>query len=978
MINLVIISLSNASAQTILAQGPLEPSTEPIITKADETGLSLVWTPPTYSRATVVVDGVSYSQVQIAGLSMSAEPGHPQLPIYGGLIGLPPAGEAQLQVVELEREIVSLPHLPPPAPVPQAVHLSLADQADLTTGGPTRRLPDPTAYSLNAFQPETVAHLGPVQQLRNHRLVNLTIHPLRVNPVTGQMEVIRFLRLEITFSQPVSTTPRSQATQPDLFAQALGPALLNSQATEWVAPPGPPEGGEGRIPPSGGLGGPSAAPPATKVLVAEAGLYALTYSDLQGAGLPVNALDSRTLKLSHGYPRQEVAIWVEGESDGIFNPGDRLLFYAEPAFSRFVDYDVYFLSYGDGQGLRMTTRTGDPAGLPAGVAWRTTRAESNRYYEPLYPGRDGDRWYWDDLRQPDRTSGTYPISLDAPLTGGPEARLTLWLQGYTNPSQNPDHRLAVAFNGTSPGEIIWDGAQAIEQTFNVPASGLKGGQNELALTLPGAGTLVEGVWLDAFELSYPTNRGNPDQLHFQGEAGQKQYTLSGWPASTLAVYDITSPDNPRQVTGYTFTAGTLTLGDSDAGVARYLAVPEGQVKSPLALTPARTFADPPNGADYIIITHPNFAAAIAPLAAHRASQGLRVVTVEVGTIYDAFGAGRLDPQAIRNFVQHAYTTWAAPAPLYLLLVGDGSYDFKNYSGFNPQMFIPPDLADVDPWLHETASDNRFVTVAGDDNLPDLLSGRLAVNSEAEATTVVNKIINYETDPPPGNWNAWHLFVADDPDAAGDFHANADQAYVKLAAPLLGQRFYFAASPTEQPYIYTDVEALRSAFRASFNQGAGVVTFHGHSSWHQWAAEALFRWSLNPAENDVTALTNERRLPLVFEMTCFTAFFHHPEYPTIDESLLRLPGGGAVAVYGSTGLGVASGHDMLQAGFYQAIVDQGQTNLGTALLASKVAVQATGLHLDLLDTYMLLGDPALTLDFTLVPLTEHVYLPLVRR
>ncbi len=257
LITLVIISLSKASAPTILAQEPLEPSAEPITTEADEHGLSMVWTPPDYSLATVVVEGVSYSQVQIAGLGMSTEPGHPQLPRYGGLIGLPQAGEAQLRIVKLEREIVNLPHLPLPAPVPQAVHLSLADQADLVTGGPTHRLPDPTAYSLNAFQPETVAQLGPIQQLRDHRLVNLTIHPLRVNPVTGQMEVIRFLRLEITFSQPASTatTPRSQAAQPDPFAQALGPTLLNPQAAAWAIPPGPPEGDECRPSPLWGARG---------------------------------------------------------------------------------------------------------------------------------------------------------------------------------------------------------------------------------------------------------------------------------------------------------------------------------------------------------------------------------------------------------------------------------------------------------------------------------------------------------------------------------------------------------------------------------------------------------------------------------------------------------------------------------------------------------------------------------------------------
>jgi len=60
------------------------------------------------------------------------------------------------------------------------------------------------------------------------------------------------------------------------------------------------------------------------------------------------------------------------------------------------------------------------------------------------------------------------------------------------------------------------------------------------------------------------------------------------------------------------------------------------------------------------------------------------------------------------------------------------------------------------------------------------------------------------------------------------------------------------------------------------------------------------------------------------MTCFTGFFHHPEYPTLDESLLRLAGGGAVATWSPSGLGVDAGHDYLLEGFYRAVFTDDQT------------------------------------------------------
>jgi hypothetical protein len=928
-------------------------------------GLTLSWTPPAYELDTVEIDGEPYSQLHLPGLTSAGLPGKPELPLYSGLIGLPATGEARLRIVEVERETVSLSHQPLPAPVPQPVHLAPTElDPALAPNGPSERLPDTQIYATDTFYPAAMAELRSPQQVRNRPVASLIIHPLRVNPVSRQLEVIRFLRLEVTFTDPAATSLSSQQVDNDPFSRALGAALLNPAAVQW---PAATQLGPAQVPVTLAAAGQE-----TKVLVDEAGLYALSYTDLQNAGLPVNSLDPRTFRLTHGYPRQEVAIYVEGESDGGFNASDQILFYAAPAFSRYVDYDVYLLSYGGVNGLRMTTRSGSPSGLAAGQAWRTATAEANQFYDPLYPGRDGDHWYWDKLFQPDDTSGSYAIGVEKPLTSGPNATLTLWLQGYTDPGQNPDHKVSVAVNGTFIGETTWNGAIAVEAAFSVSSSLLVNGQNQVSLTLPGVGTVVEGMWLDALALKFPTGQAGSGQLRFEGEANQRKYTLTGWSTTNLSVYDVTDAEAPQRVTGYQLSGSSLSIGDVTTTPARYLVVPSSQVKTPLALQAAAVFNDPAGGGDYIIITPAGLSNALTPLANHRTSQGLRVVSAEVNTIYDTFGAGRLDPVAIKNFLNHAYQNWPDPAPLYVLLVGDGAYDFKNYSGYNAQTLIPPYLAQVDPWWGETAADNRYVTLVGGDNLPDLFIGRLTVNNAAEATDVVNKIITYETNPAAGMWNSRQLFVADNPDGAGNFHHNADLAYQEVQPPFVGYRFYYDHSGT-QPYIFTDAQALQTSFIAYLNSGASLVSFHGHSSWLQWAIEDLFH------VDNVDQLSNNHRLPVVLEMTCFTGFFHHPAYPnTLDETLLRQSGGGAVAVWGSTGLGVSTGHDALQAGFYQAVIRQGETNLGAAVMAGKLKLYATGLNLDLLDTYTLFGDPALTMYLTVTPTnyTDTAYLPLI--
>jgi uncharacterized repeat protein (TIGR01451 family) len=948
LIILLLLAYFDApSAQIVKAQQ----SNQPLI-ESDETGLTITWTPPDYVVSTITVDGALYSRLEMPGLTLSGRPGYPQLPFYSGLIGLPGSGEARLEIVELKTELAQLPNPPIPAPVPQPVHLSPTDinPATLAGGGPTLRIPEPAIYAADSFYPTGVAELARPQQVRDHRLASLTINPVRVNPVSRTIEVVRSLRLRITFTQPATTiSVLSSPAALDPFASALGVTLLNPEAGQWVAPLSVPDTE---------LGSQSLDAQATtgliKVSVKEVGLYALTYTDLQSAGLPVDSLDPRTLKLSYGYPRQEIAILVEGETDGRFNASDRLLFYAALKSSRYGDDRVYFLSYNGANGLRMGSRSGAPGGLSAGTAWRTTTAETNKFYDPLYQASDGDYWYWDKLSQPDQTSKSYAIQLQSPLVTGPAASLKVWLQGYTSSlNQNPDHRLRFYFNNTSVGAVEWDGKTAYTASLTIPSGYLTAGANQVRLTLPGiSGVFAEGVWLDAISLTYPTNQAEPGQTHFKGEAGQKKYILTGVGSAPL-VFDITMPDAPRRVTNYNFNSSTLTVGDSDPATAAYLIVPGNQVKKPLSLQPASLLSDPAGGADYIIITPSSLASAVAPLAARRANQGLRVKTVNVQAIYDTYGSGRMEAEAIKTFLTHAYQNWPAPAPLYVLLVGDGSYDFKNYSGYNPQTLLPPYLAQVDPWWGETASDNRLVTLAGNDNLPDMLIGRLSVSSAAETSAVVNKIIQYETNPPGGFWNVNQLFIADDPDQAGSFHLSADQVYNQSPASYLGYRYYYDDGGG-QPYVYSNPGLLQADFLNAFNNGASFVTFYGHSSWEQWAVESFLHL------NDFGQLNNQNRLPVISEMTCFTGFFHHPKTTTFDESMLRSGSGGAVAIWGSTGLGVGTGHDKLQEGFYEAIMG-GQPILGAAIMAGKLKLFATGFHQDLLDTFTLFGDPALNLS-----------------
>jgi hypothetical protein len=100
------------------------------------------------------------------------------------------------------------------------------------------------------------------------------------------------------------------------------------------------------------------------------------------------------------------------------------------------------------------------------------------------------------------------------------------------------------------------------------------------------------------------------------------------------------------------------------------------------------------------------------------------------------------------------------------------------------------------------------------------------------------------------------------------------------------------------------------------------------------------------------------------MTCQEGYYANPSstFTSLSESLVRMTTGGAVASWAPTGWGVAVGHEYLQRGFLEAVYDQGVARLGDATNAGKLYLwnEANGLYRDLIDTYVLLGDPALAL------------------
>jgi hypothetical protein len=663
--------------------------------------------------------------------------------------------------------------------------------------------------------------------------------------------------------------------------------------------------------------------------------------------------------------------------------GSSLRFFAPSVGDRWNATTTYWLRREASPALPMATR---PVAPDSNLPLQHSALESGHWREPrIYDSRlagpSGDHWFAAALRtgpgQPAAVWGT-PLTSTLPLLDSAVA-LTLTGSSYTSGA----HVLRVQL-GQASTLLRWSGAGNWTHALT-----LTGNARELTLTLVPDIT-PDGVLLDSITWRrVAALDANGKGAIFEAASLPAQYQLMNVPAGA-ALYDITDARAPVLVQGA--ASPSFSFADS-RGARRYLLAGLGTLHKP-GVAPVVPTDLASGAADVVYIAPQAFHAALAPLIAHRRSQGYRAALLDVQAIYDGWSGGQVAPDAIRAFVRYAAHAWR-PAPHSVVLVGDGTSDPHNYTGRNNVNVIPPYLAPVDPLLGETACETCYVQLDGDDPLddalPDLALGRLPVKTPDELRALVAKLIGYETAPlaqDGGVWRARALYLADNyretdgaRDEGGDFALFSDEAAALQPPRVAVERVYYdpLAHTTGQPWREASAARARQRTLAAWGRGAALITYTGHSHHWQWATTDL---ASEPSYLlglfDADELANGARLPVVLAMTCLTSAFQTPAHSgtTLDERLLLNPNGGAVAVWGSTGLGVARGHEALQRGFVRAHwAAPGGATLGALTLAGyRELASSTGGGHEALRTYALLGDPLTPLRMEAAHTT---WLPLVR-
>jgi hypothetical protein len=341
----------------------------------------------------------------------------------------------------------------------------------------------------------------------------------------------------------------------------------------------------------------------------------------------------------------------------------------------------------------------------------------------------------------------------------------------------------------------------------------------------------------------------------------------------------------------------------------------------------------------------------------REDSGLNVKVVDVTDIYDEFSYGLTTPEAIRDFLAYAYDNWQRPAPQYVILVGDASFDYKDNLNIGTINYVPGYMVVAD-YMGEAITDEYFVKLSGDDAIPDMYIGRLPAQSQADAEAMVDKIVTYEQSIHQKDWRQNVLLIADDQneDFEAVFETMNEDAIALLPSTMVPLRGYLESS--------TPV-GIASFIDSSIGSGALIVNYSGHGGLKTWASESIFE------DTDVADLDNNGKYPFVIGMSCLTGNFGYVSsvngmVPSLAETLLLADSEGAVAALMPTAMTTTAGQHILNTALFEAFFTDDIRELGPAILSAKQVLLANGSaeYEQISQTFLLFGDPATALKIPL--------------
>ncbi len=676
-----------------------------------------------------------------------------------------------------------------------------------------------------------------------------------------------------------------------------------------------------------------------KISVKENGVHKLTHSFLKDLGIDIDNIDPRKIKLyGNGggiLPQsvskfryddlQENTIQIVGEGDGRFDTEDFILFYGEgphkwsfdPSkniFNReqnvYDDFNYYFIKISSDNGLRVPTQNSIASTEYTSTTFndfaRLEEDKSNLLFETQGAQGSGVHWFG-DLFNPTRertyanfnfpnliTSEPVRVHTEMALRSPLRSQFMIEVEGVEASSPNVNNSVRFGDN-----EAIYAMDAKVDSEFSVSGDNIP-----VTIKYPQLnGDSRNKAWLDFIQINARRAlRMSGDQMSFRDSetlaASTSTFQLAG-ANDDISVWDISDPIHPLAQEG-TNNNATFSFGASTANsLKEFIAF-----KNNGNFLSAEAIGEIPNqnihgldNVDLLIVYHKNFEDAANQLAAHRADHsGLSVATALVDEIFNEFSSGSQDPTAIRDLSKMLYER--SQRFKYLLLFGDGTFDYKDKYEKGGNFVIPYETKETFSPINAYPADDYFGLISNQDggNLigdVDIAIGRLPVNTPFEAQNVVNKIIHYDTNP--SNLRDWRnriAFVGDDEDNNAHLRQADDIAtIVDIEQPIFNQdKVYFDAFQQTATAGGSRFPKAQEAINNAIFQGVLSINYLGHGGSTGWAQERVL------TQDDIASWDNFDNLTLLVTATCSFTGYDEPDLLTAGEQVMLKPDGGAIALF----------------------------------------------------------------------------------
>ena len=673
-----------------------------------------------------------------------------------------------------------------------------------------------------------------------------------------------------------------------------------------------------------------------KLAISKSGVYKITKKNLDDYGINSNNINPQNLKIYSNYggtlPEQivqsypddliELPIFINGEADGKMNDGDFILFYADGADKwklnptnneYYFDKNIYdinnyvFIKVADNKGKRITT-----SDIKDGnVTFSTdeylnyqifTEDKTNLLGSNLSTNGSGKLWVGEFLVNNQERDLT-PAFNFSNIVKDKEIKIDVVTYGRSG-SQS---KIILNFNGVNyeskidavtltNDEALYAKIGKINQTLPINNSVSK-------ISLKYNASAGGDAWLDYIQVSnYSKINFTNNQMFLRHPSfTSNAYTslsMSG-SATNLKLWDISAIENIKE---YEIKNNIANIETGNAN-KQFIVFNDNVAFTPTFVASVKNQNLHALKDVELVILYPEvFKTAAEKLASHRISHNkYKTALVNINDVYNEFANGKKDVSAIRNMAKMLHDR--NPNFRYLLLFGDGSYDYRNLvNGIADHNFIPvyETNQSLDP-INSFPTDDYYALLGNNeggtlDGTLDINVGRLTVTTADEAMAVVQKIIDYDTSPNRfGEWRLNSSFSADDEDNNTHLR-DADFIAEKSFAndPLYNQqKVYFDAFVQENTpggERYNDATEL---INQNMNKGQLTWCYLGHGGPKGLAQERVVKIQ------DITSWSNYNNPTLMVTATCSFTGYDDPSITSGGEEAILNPKGGAIALFTTT-------------------------------------------------------------------------------